>query len=201
MSPVDRSDPAGRTLSRGRTYLYIAPSAYEDLLKLGFSRDPLARLQALHPRFFEVFDLDRVVLVAAETVRDARALELRLRRALVEYNAPAPLIMRAEAAGAREWYRGAYGALLEAARALGDAGHVVHLSSRPWFAAALEARADLLYSWTLAMLSPVELESPVAVLPHQRAVRDALDACEALGIELAPRLPAAVLAWHRVVRR
>lgn len=201
MPPVDHRDPAGRTLSRGRTFVYIAPSAYEDLLKLGFSRDPLARLQALHPRFFEVFDLDRALLVETETVRDARALELRLQRMIAEHNAPAPLIMRPEAAGHREWYRGAYDALVDAVRALEAAGHAVHAPARSWFATALGARSDLLYSWTLAMLSPEELDAPSIVLPHQRAVRDALDACVALGIDLAPRLPAAVLAWHHRVRR
>lgn len=200
MPPVDRRDPAGRTLNRGHCFLYVAPSAYEDLLKLGFSRDPLVRLQALHPRFFEVFDFDRALLVETETVRDARALELRLRRVLVEYNAPAPLIMRAEAAGHTEWYRGAYRELLDAVHALAAEGHAIHAPAKPWFASALEARAELLYSWTLAMLSPLELDAPSISLPHQRAVRDAIDAYAVFGIDPAPWLPTAVLEWHRAVR-
>ena len=62
--PIDRRDPASRTLSRGRCFLYVLPLAsHEDVLKLGFSRDPLDRLQALHPRYFEVFDLERAFLV------------------------------------------------------------------------------------------------------------------------------------------
>ncbi|WP_159015667.1 hypothetical protein [Cognatiluteimonas profundi] len=56
---IDPREPGNRGPSRGRCYLYVLPCAYEDLLKLGFSRDPLDRMQALHPRWFEFFDLDR----------------------------------------------------------------------------------------------------------------------------------------------
>ena len=103
---------ASRTLSRGRCFLYVLPLAsHEDVLKLGCSRDPLDRVQALHPRYFEVFDLERAFLVETEAVRDARALELELRRMLVAHNAPAPLTVRREAAGHTEWYRGAFAQL------------------------------------------------------------------------------------------
>jgi hypothetical protein len=80
--PIDRRDPAGRTQSRGRCHLYVLPVVVEDLLKLGFSRDPLARLQQLHPRWYEQFDLDRAFTVETESVPDARRLELRFRRQL-----------------------------------------------------------------------------------------------------------------------
>lgn len=195
MTPVDYRDPAGPTASRGACFVYVAPCAYEDLLKLGFSRDPLARLGALHPRYFEVFDLDRVLLVETETVRDARVIELRLRRALVEHNAPAPLVVREEAGGSTEWYRGAYARLDEATLELETAGHRVHRPARAWFRTALEARSDLLYAWTLALLPTDPVEES-----HARAcarVADALDACDALGIDLGTRLPPAVLDWHR----
>lgn len=195
MTPIDYRDPAGRTASRGAAFLYVAPCAYEDLLKLGFSRDPLERLRALHPRYFEVFDLERALLVETETVRDARALELRLRRALVEHNAPAPLVMRGEAGGSTEWYRGAYAQLDDAVVDLEAAGHRVHRPARAWFRQALEARGDLLYAWTLALLptDPVEETDPRACA----LVADALDACDALGVDLESRLPASVLDWHR----
>ncbi|GHA70250.1 hypothetical protein GCM10007067_02930 [Lysobacter bugurensis] len=175
--------------------MYVAPCAYEDLLKLGFSRDPLDRLRSLHRRYFEVFDLGRAMLVETETVRDARAIELRLRRELGEHNAPAPLVMREEAGGASEWYRGAYGRLDQAVLALEAGGHRVHRPADTWFRAALTARSDLLYAWTLAVLptDPVEAGDPRACA----LVSDALDACGALGIDLEPRLPPAVLAWHR----
>ena len=201
--PIDRRDPAGRTHSRGRCHLYVLPVVVEDLLKLGFSRDPLARLQQLHPRWYEQFDLDRAFTVETESVPDARRLELRFRRAFEAHNAPRPLTMREDAGGAREWYRGAYDALEAAARELEAAGHVRHAPLRPWLRAALEARADLLFDWT-ALLSVDERETPrpggVGATGAQTAVRDALGAFDALDIDLAPWLPEAVLHWHRASR-
>ncbi len=196
--PIDRRDPAARTLSRGRCFLYVLPwASHEDVLKLGFSRDPLQRLQALHPRWFDVFDLERAFLVETEAVRDARALELELRRALVAYNAPVPLTVQRAAAGHTEWYRGAFVQLAEAGRALAARGYVLHDPLRPWLRDALLARGDRLFSWTQAMLELDELEWPAATTPGQRAVRDMLDACVALDIPLEPVLPEAVLRWHR----
>lgn len=199
--PIDRRDPASRTLSRGRCFLYVLPLAsHEDVLKLGFSRDPLDRVQALHPRYFEVFDLERAFLVETEAVRDARALELELRRMLVAHNAPAPLTVRREAAGHTEWYRGAFAQLAEAGEALEARGYVLHDPLRAWLREALLARGDRLFSWTQAMLGPEELEWPVAVTPGQRAVRDVLDACAAFDIALEPMLPKAVSRWYRQLR-
>jgi hypothetical protein len=198
--PVDRRDPATRTQSRGPCHLYVFPCAYEDLLKLGFSRDPLARLRQLHPRWFEFFDLDRALAVETESVPDARKLELRYRRLLEAHNAPAPLTVREEAGGAREWYRGALAPLTEAADALRTEGHTVHAPLRPWLRDALSKRAELLYSWTSATLGIDDLEAGSATTPAQRAVRDALDAFVALDIDIAPSLPEAVLRWHRGLR-
>lgn len=196
--PIDPRDPAAtRTLSRGRCYLYVAPCAHEDLLKLGFSRDPLERLQSLHRRWYELFDPDRVLLVETESVRDARALELGLRRALAAHNAPAPLTIQRIAGGHGEWYRGAYARLAGAVGELGRSGHRVHAPARAWLQEALRGRADLLYSWSQAMLSPDELERRVGITPAQAAVRDALDAFVALELDLAAWLPADVLRWHR----
>ena len=196
--PIDRRDPAARTLSRGRCFLYVLPwASHEDVLKLGFSRDPLQRLQALHPRYFEVFDLERAFLVETESVRDARALELQLRRTLAAHNAPVPLTVRRAAAGHTEWYRGAFAQLADTGTALAARGYVLHDPLRPWLRAALLARADGLFSWTQAMLGADELEWPAATTPAQRAVRDVLDAYAALDIALAPVLPDAVLRWYR----
>ncbi len=198
-SPVTvQSDPAtGRSPSAGACFLYVAVSAYEDLLKLGFSRDPLARWQQLHPRWFEAFDLDRSLLVATETVRDARALELSLRRQLVAHNAPALLTARRAAGGHTEWYRGAHEAVRGVVREWTAGGHVVHDPARPWLRDALRARADRLYAWTEAMLSPDELDGIAGPTRMQRGVRDALDAFTALGIDVERLLPPRVHAWYR----
>lgn len=189
-----------RIPSHGPAFLYVLPCAYEDLLKLGFSRDPLARLQAFSPRWFEMFDLDRALLVETETVRDARVLELRLRRALAVHNAPAPLLARDEAGGRTEWYRGAYATLADEVVRLGAHGHDVHAPARPWLRERMRERQELLHAWTHAMLDVDELESTRAPFtPAQRAVRDALDACVALDLDPEPCLPDAVRDWYRAV--
>jgi len=196
---IDPREPGNRGPSRGRSYLYVLPCAYEDILKLGFSRDPLERMQSLHPRWFEFFDLDRAFLVEAETVRDARDLELGLANVVAEHNAPAPLVIRREAAGHTEWYRGAYDALATTAEALAAGGYVVYAPLRPWLRDRLVERSDRLFSWTLAVLSPEDLEATV-VSAASRAVVDALDAYRDLDIDLEPCLPPQVLAWHRAIR-
>ena len=199
MVPVRQRDPGPRIPSRGRCFLYVAPCAWEDLLKLGHSRDPLERLQALHPRWFEFFDLDRVLLVETDTVREARDLELALARGIAAHNAPVPLVIRREAAGHGEWYRGAGDALATAVRGLADAGHIAHLPGRAWLRAALVARGPLLFAWSEAMLTPDDLDAPQCATPLQRTVRDALDAFAAMDIPVEPLLPPRVAAWHRAV--
>jgi hypothetical protein len=202
--PIDRNDPATRgTQSRGPCHLYVLPCAGgEDLLKLGFSRDPLSRMQQLHPRWFEFFDLDRALAVETESVPDARKLELQHRR-------PAGSAQRARAAhrarGCRRQARVVsrrLRPLADAALALRNAGHVVHVPLRGWVRHALEQRADLLFSWTTAMLDIDALAESGAWTPPpaHRTVRDGLDAYDALGIDLVPWLPPAVLDWHARLR-
>lgn len=196
--PVDPRDPvAAHTLSRGRCYLYLAPCAYEDLAKVGFSRDPLQRLQSLHRRWFEFFLPERIALVELDTVREARVLEGALKRELAELNTPVPLTIAREAAGHGEWYRGASDRLARFVRHLAAEGHRVHAPADAWLRDALQARADLLYSWTEAALSVDELELRAGPTPAQRTVRDALDAYAAFGLEVQERVPAAVWRWYR----
>jgi len=197
---IDPREPGNRGPSRGRSYLYVLPCAYEDILKLGFSRDPLERMQSLHPRWFEFFDLDRAFLVEAETVRDARDLELGLAGVVADHNAPAPLVVRREAAGHTEWYRGAYDALATTAQALAAGGYVMHSPLRPWLRQRLMERSDRLFSWTLAVLSADALDG-VVVDSAARAVADALDAFASMDIDLDPLLAPPVLEWHRSMRR
>jgi hypothetical protein len=199
---IDTRDPGNHGPSRGRCYLYVLPCAYEDILKLGFSRDPLQRMQALHPRWFEFFELDDAFLIEAETVRDARDLELGLGRVVALHNAPAPLVIRRQAAGHTEWYRGAHALLAQTAEALAAGGYVMHAPLRPWIRRALLDRSDVLFSWSLAMLTADELDTAAAGLdgqptPAQQSVRNALDACTALEIDLEPLLPPSVLDWYR----
>lgn len=186
--------PPESTSSRGPAWLYVLPCAYEDLLKLGFSRDPLARMQAIHPRWFEFFDLDRALAVQAETVAEVQIMETRYKQMLIEHNAPPPLLASVAAGGASEWYRGAYPALDLIAAELADAGYATQRPLRPWLRQRLLLAADRLYSWT-RLLTADDLEHPEGSAP--RLVRNVLDAYAALEIELAPWLPPDVLAWYR----
>ena len=180
----------------GRCFAYVFPCQWEDHCKIGFSGEPLGRISALHPRWFEFFALERGVLVEAESVRDARDLELALRDGFAEYNAPAPLAIRVPAGGHTEWFRGVEVELAGRVATLARGGYRVH-PLRDWLRAALEARCDRIYEWTLSQLSADELEDRLDRTPAQRRVRDVLDGCVALDIDLAPLLAPGVLAWYR----
>jgi len=190
-----------RGVSEGACHLYVLPCAYEDLLKLGFSRQPLERMQALHSRFFEFFDLDRALLVETETVRDARKLELDLGHTLAEHSAPAPLTVRLQAAGHTEWYRGAYPLLAQAVQSLSGRGHVVHAPLRPWVEAQMRARAPALFVWGTSVLERIEgepdhLDRPPMLHALRQQVVDVLDAHRALGIDVSEHLPDALAQWY-----
>jgi hypothetical protein len=195
--PIDPRDPASLgTLSRGRCFLYVFPCAYEDLLKLGFSRDPLQRLQSLHRRWFEFFDPNRMALVETDRVRDARALELALKYELAEFNAPVPLTVARDAGGHGEWYRGAGAHLGAAVQRLAALGYGVHAPARDWLRRELERRCELLYSWSEALLGVDELDLRAGPARAQQVARDVLDAYTAFNIVLEPWLPANVLRWY-----
>ncbi len=189
------------TASEGLSYVYVVPCAYEDLLKLGFSRDPLARLQSLHPRYYEFFDLDRGFLVETDAVAEARSLELRLRRTLAEHNAPAPLTIRHAAGGHTEWYRGAYDALGAETERLAGQGSIVHRPLSEWLRTGLLAQRDLLFSRACALLEGVEGEPDALDRPDMSAIRqgalDTFDAYRRLGLPLQDCLPPALMDWYQ----
>jgi hypothetical protein len=179
-------------------FLYVLPCAYEDLLKLGHSRDPLRRMHELNSRYYEFFDLDRAFLVGTETVREARALETRYHRLLDEHAAPAPLLVD-DRAGFTEWYRGAYARLDAIGAELEREGYRVSRSLRPWLRERLAATLPLLYDFA-ATLTPEELALRGDAARGSAALRraaDLLDAFRAMDLEIADWLPAPVLAWHR----
>jgi len=180
----------------GRYFTYVFPCAWEDFCKIGFSRDPLARIGTLHPRWFEFFDLQAGALVEAETQRDARDLELELRRPLRAHRAPAPLTIAVRAGGKTEWVRGANASLAQAVRQLAERGHRVY-PLRGWLQAAMLARADRLYDWSAVQLPPGEEEFGAANAAGRSVLRDTLDSYAALDIDLSGRLPEHVWEWYR----
>lgn len=173
----------------GRGFLYVlALSGPEDLLKVGMTRDPLARWSAFHPRWFETFDLDHSLLVETETRADAQALETTLHRLLVDHQCPMPMTMRLAAGGMTEWYRGAYAATRDFVINQGVAGHVVHLQASTWLAPRMVTEREHLFgavhqafeAHCSGWLSPAQLD----------ALRDAVDAQAAFGIDVDAWLPA-----------
>jgi plasmid stabilization system protein ParE len=183
-----------RQLARGRAYVYVAPCRGDTLLKIGFSRDPLQRLRTLHRRFFEFFDLDGGVLVAAERVAEARRLERRLLDAFAPQQALEPPIVPPAAAGRTEWFRGvADEAVALAAAHAQRHGLALQRPLKAWLRAELLARSDRLFAWAGAMLDAVEYGmhngDPAQARLCERALRDALDACRAAGLDPAPFVP------------
>ncbi|BDU19196.1 GIY-YIG nuclease family protein [Dyella sp. GSA-30] len=185
--------------SRGRAYVYVLPYRDEDLLKLGFSRDPFTRFHTLHRRFYEFFDLDRGLLIEVDRVSDARRIERRFIDTWIESRAPAPLVVREAAAGYTEWYRGIYPEITALAQQLAeDAGYTLHRPLRPWLRSLLEERVDWLYEGSARMLEQVEYErfhgDPKR--PLQRALLNVLDMCRSIGLPLERLVPDDVLRWY-----
>lgn len=173
----------------GRSYVYVAMcSGPEELLKIGLSDDPLARWSGFHPRWFEAFDLERSLLIEAETRRDAQALETALHRALVEHNCPPPLTMRAQVGGGTEWYRGADAAALQFVHEAKARGHAVHVPARAWFVAAVQRAGDKLVGLVEQGLRQ-SFDGSLSDA-QRRALCDLIDAHRALDDEIDARLPA-----------
>jgi hypothetical protein len=195
--------PIPRFASRGRAFVYVLPCRDEDLLKVGFSRDPLQRMQTLHARFFDFFDLDRAFLIATDYVRDARRLERQFLTAFAERRSPAPLVVPDAAAGYTEWHRGAYADAAAMAEAIAAKdGFVLHAPLRAWLRNLFVERGALLFAWSAKMLEAIEYErhnAPPSPRPGaiERALRAALDCYVELGIDLEPLVPEAVFIWHR----
>jgi hypothetical protein len=189
----------------GTAYVYVAPCHGEQILKLGFSREPLERLQSLHARWFEFFDLDRGWLIETDSVREARELELQLRTGLGPHNAPSPLPVVVAPGAHTEWFRGALPALRRQTDALAALGQLVHEPLREWLRPRLAAQADRLYHWSEALLQAIDEARHLgaAAAPRARLERrllDALDAHAAFGFDVDARLPGAVAEWHRAAR-
>jgi len=199
MSRIESRDPSPYIPSRARAFVYVATCRDEDILKVGFSRDPLARLRSFHPRYFEFFDLDRSFLIETDKVKDARAIERRLAREVAEHSAPSPLLIEWTAGGHTEWYRGAYAAIhADAMRAIAELGHGYHASLRQWLRGRLTLQSDMIYEWSGQMLRTLEIQrgsDPQGALLLQQTLEAALDAYECVGLATHDLLPEDVLDW------
>lgn len=192
-----------RFASRGRTFVYVLPCRDEDILKVGFSRDPLDRFRTLHRRYFEFFDLDRGLLVHTDHLRDARRIERLLITTFADCRAPAPLVVPPSAAGHTEWFRGVSAQVDALARQVcAEQGFTLHAPLSSWLRDRFGDWSELLFGWSMRMLEMIEYEH-FNVPPHQRSgradtvLRDVLDAYVTLGKAMEKLVPAPVLAWYR----
>lgn len=186
-----------------RAYLYVLPLQGEDWLKVGVSNDPLRRAREFARRWYDVFDLREALLIEAECMHDARALERDIRTRFADHRAPMPLHIAEAAGGATEWYRGARPQLTAYAESKQSVGHPVHAPALAWFTEALALELPRLHDWACAVLRDADCDAEDAdgvrlrLPPHHTALlRDAIDACVACGLDPAPCLPDAVAAWH-----
>jgi hypothetical protein len=207
MSRIETHDTSPRIPSRARAFVYVACCRDEDILKLGFSRDPLARLRSFYPRYFDFFDIDRSFLIETDRVKDARAIELRLAGKVAEHCAPSPLLVDRTAGGHTEWYRGAYDVIhTEAMRAIAELGHGYHASLRQWLRERLARQSDMIYEWSSQMLRAIEIQrgsDPQGALKLQQTLEAALDAYEHVGLATDHLLSEDVLDWwqrHKTTR-
>lgn len=190
---IGTEGPYPRGTSRGRTFVYVLPCREQDLLKVGYSRDPLQRLRALHRRFFDVFDLERALLVGTEHVRDARSIERLLITGLADHRAPA---VPRSAAGYTEWFLGVSPqaeALVE--QVCSHEGWTLHRLLSQWLRQRLANRGELLFDWSSKMLELIEYaqfnEAPDTEAERLRhALRQVLDTWSGLGMPIRPRVPA-----------
>ena len=195
--------PYPRFASRGRTFVYVLPCRNEDILKVGFSRDPLDRMRTLHPRFFEFFDLERALLIETDYLRDARRIERLFITTFADSQAPAPLVVRRSAAGYTEWYRGIYPEVTALARSVGEESALtLHAPLSAWLRDCFNEWSDRLFDWSARMLEMIEYERfnvPLeeTTLRGEKALSQVLDAYAALGMDVQPLVPGPVWRWYQ----
>ncbi|MNM29920.1 hypothetical protein D3C81_404690 [compost metagenome] len=192
-------DGAG-TGPRGRTFLYAFPRIDEDFTKLGIACDPMVRLQAFSPRYYDFFDLDQGWLVEAESVREARAWETHWKRVLRSHAAPAPLLVPVQAGGHTEWFRGAAAQLQHARADLAAQGFRVHAPLSNWVREQLSPwrdQLDGLERSLVSQLGAVETWPAAWTHPFLSALRDALDACSVLSLSLDDVVSPELRVWLR----
>ena len=200
------TDIAGfpRFVSAGRAFVYVLPCREQDVLKVGFSREPMQRLHALHRRFAVFFDLQRALLVETDTVQEARAIERTLLRRFAPMRVSAPLAVRELARGGTEWLAGVAPQVETLARSLaGDGGYLIHAPLVRWLRERVLESGDVLYGWSAQLLDAIAYQHFNPAPPGGgdtrpgQALRAALDLLSALDLPLQEMVPQPVSDWYR----
>ena len=178
-------------------FVYVAPARHEDILRLGFSHDPCARVRTFHERYFEYFDLERGFCLAATDEKDARRIELLLAHRCAEHRARAPLVITEAAGGFTEWYRGASALLRDAVEGLvREGGYAPPESLAARMRERLQQEREQLFERSLAMLDAIEaLAGEPQAQRLSARLRASVDAYAALQIDVDGFVPAEVRAW------
>ena len=175
--------------SFGQAFVYVVPCSGEDILKVGFSRDPLIRLQTLHPRYFEFFDIDAAFLIETDLVREARAIEALFASELHPHSAPEPLSVRHGAGGQTEWYRGASSSLRAMAESLCRSHGRELQPLRPWLRSRLLRQSENFFEWSMQIRDALDISRAQGLdgmnLRLQSVLRDTLDAFSAFDVPVA----------------
>lgn len=187
--------------SRGRAFVYVLPVRDDSLFKIGFARDPLQRWRSLHPRCLRYFDFRAGALVETPRVAQARALERALLQRFAAYTAFAPLAVASDAGGEHEWFRGALDDAADAAAAFASSqGFTVSRPIGAWLRARFDERTDALFGWSARVLEAIDVARVYDASGSERhrlehALRDTLDACREVGLDIEARLPSGVVRW------
>lgn len=192
-----------RFATRGKAYVYVLPRRGEDLVKLGFSRDPFERFRTLHPGFYRYFDLQRGLLVELDTVKEARRIERLLIERWPDHRTSAPLEVSPQAGGHTEWFRGIGDDVVPFAQRVADRyGYAIHAPLRHWLHGRMLDYADGLFDWAQRHFDVIEWQD--CNLPmhshdprYALALEATLAAFEAVGVDVSGRVPMAVQDWYR----
>jgi hypothetical protein len=189
--------------ANGNAFSYVLPCYVEELLKIGFSTNPIRRFQAFHSRYYEVFDLERGFLIETDRVSEAREVERALMRDIAAHNAPAPTTIRPGAAGDTEWYRGVYAHAVEMGNALASrCGYVIRAPLRSWLQQQLANQASMLYEWSANAFAAIaaeglDLRDDDVALGLSRMVVDKVDAYGAMGLGVRAFVTTQFYDWYQ----
>ena len=190
--------PKPDSMPLSEVYVYVLPAYDEDILKIGFSRDPLVRMRAFHPRYYEWFALDEGFLLSLPSEREARNVELVLARHVRVHRSRSPAAIRRAAGGHTEWYRGALPILREFSREQAEElGVSVVVPVKEWLSERLNRDRAELYEWSLQLFDALTLVTLDEQHRLSSALRDVLDAYTYFGIDVRQQIPSEVFSWWK----